>query len=125
MMKDRRDVAMLLVRIGLGLVFLYFGIGKFRGDAWVDTMASMPLLTRLPWPMSVNVASAGTLEILTGLCLCGGFLVRAAALLACAELIAILFLLSTIGIFEARDVGLLAASAAVVLSTVAFFGKRA
>ncbi len=114
---------MTVVRCGLGLVFLYFGVGKFRGDEWADTMKSMSFFQHLPWPVSVSVAISGALEVATGLCLAIGFWVRAAAIVACGELAMILILLKTIGIFEARDVGLMFAAAAVVLCPVSLTPK--
>ena len=119
--------ALCLLRISLGGIFLYFGIGKFRGDIWAETMKTMEFFQMLPWNVEVLVHTIGIIEVLTGGFLVLGVFTRMAAILAAGQLIGILLLLR---FQEIRDIGLLAASLylAVVSDGTAnpcrFFGKQ-
>lgn len=105
----------LILRCGLGIVFLIFGVGKFRGDEWADTMRSMEFFSYLPWPVDASIISVGAFETLTGMALISGRYTRFFAGLAAAQLLAILILLYCYGIREVRDIGLLAMALALVL----------
>ncbi|MGE5280415.1 MAG: DoxX family protein [Deltaproteobacteria bacterium] len=94
----------LIPRVSLGVVFLIFGIGKFRDDLWAQTIRSMDFFGHLPWPVQVSVVAIGILETVTGALLVLGCLTRVAAGLAAMELCGILFLLN---FQEVRDIGLL------------------
>jgi len=96
------------------LVFLIFGIGKFRGDEWADTMRSMEFFARLPWKVEVSIILAGISETIVGLGLLSGRFVRIFAGLAALQLIAILILLYFSGIYEVRDIGLLFMALALI-----------
>ena len=104
----------LILRTGLGLVFLIFGIGKFRSDEWADTMRSMEFFARLPWKVDVSIILAGISETITGLGLLSGRFVRFFAGLAALQLVVILILLYFSGIREIRDIGLLAMALALI-----------
>ena len=119
------DLSFLVLRIGLGVVFLVFGIGKFRGDEWADTMRSMAFFAHLPWKVDTSVFLAGIAEVATGLALIFGLFIRFFSLLASLELATILVLLYFQGIHEVRDIGLLAGSLSFFLCPGDFFSLDA
>jgi uncharacterized membrane protein YphA (DoxX/SURF4 family) len=100
----KNKLAFLAIRVTLGIVFLLFGIGKFRNDIWAETMRTMDFFIRLPWNVNISVALVGITEILTGLALIIGLFTRFFAAVAAAQLIGILILLK---FQETRDIGLL------------------
>lgn len=100
----KNKLAFLAMRVSLGIVFLIFGIGKFRNDIWVETIRTMDFFTRLPWDVDISVALIGITEILTGAALIIGLFRRFFAAAAAAQLIGILILLK---FQETRDIGLL------------------
>ena len=112
----RNKISYLILRVGLGCVFLFFGIGKFRGDEWADTMRSMGIFSHLPWNVDTSIILSGLVEVVTGLALILGLFVRFFSLAACFQLSAILVVLSVYGIKETRDFGLLAMAIALSLS---------
>ena len=83
---------------------MVFGIGKFRGDIWAETIKGMDFFLKLPWNVSISVYLIGALEVLTGVALIIGLFTRFFATLAVTQLIGILILLK---FEEARDIGLL------------------
>jgi uncharacterized membrane protein YphA (DoxX/SURF4 family) len=94
----------LIMRVSLGVVFLLFGIGKFRNDLWAETIRTMDFFTKLPWSVNISVVLVGIMEILTGGALIIGIFTRFFAAAAAFQLIAILILLR---FEEIRDIGLL------------------
>ncbi len=100
----KNKLAFLALRVALGLVFLIFGIGKFRNDIWVETIKAMDFFIKLPWDVNISIALIGIIEILTGLALIIGLFTRLFAALAVVQLIGILILLR---FEEVRDIGLL------------------
>jgi uncharacterized membrane protein YphA (DoxX/SURF4 family) len=109
----KNKIAFVLMRVGLGVVFLLFGIGKFRNDIWAETIKNMDFFLKLPWDVNLSVFFIGLLETLTGIALIVGLFTRFFSGLACAQLMGILILL---GFQETRDFGLL--GAAIYLATV-------
>ncbi|UCC95616.1 MAG: DoxX family protein [Candidatus Omnitrophota bacterium] len=107
----KKKIAFFILRVGLGVVFLIFGIGKLQGDIWAQTMSTMDFFKNLPWDVNISIYGVGILEILTGIFLIIGLFVRIAASVAALQLIGILILLQ---FQEIRDIGLL--GAAVFLS---------
>lgn len=102
-----------ILRIGLGIVFLIFGIGKFTGDIWAETIKAMPIFNSIPININTIVIIIGIMEVLTGLCLILGLFTRFFASLASLQLIMILILLK---FGEVRDIGLLAAALSLAIS---------
>ena len=96
-----------ILRVTLGVVFLIFGIGKFQGDVWAETIKNMNFFLNLPWSTALSVLMIGYLEVITGTFLILGVFTRFFALLAALQLIAILILLK---FSEIRDIGLLGAA---------------
>lgn len=115
-MKNR--FAFLILRLSLGLVFLIFGIGKFRNDAWAQTIRNMDFFLRLPWDIGVSVFLIGLTETVTGLALITGLLTRFFAVMAALQLSAILVLLN---FQETRDIGLLGAAIYIAVVNDCFF----
>jgi len=109
----KNKIAFFVLRFGIGLVFLIFGIGKLQNDYWARTMATMSFFKGLPWPVGVSVNAVGVIEIAVGVGLMAGVLRRACAVVAACMLTGILVLFE---FQEIRDIGLLAA--AVYMSLV-------
>lgn len=100
-------IGLLILRLGMGGVFLVFGIGKFQDDIWAQTIKSMSFFNQLPWSTGLSVIAIGSLEIITAVLLILGLFTRLAAWLAVAQISGILWLLN---FQETRDFGLLAAA---------------
>ncbi len=115
-MKNR--FAFLILRLSLGLVFLIFGIGKFRNDVWAQTIRSMDFFLSLPWDVGVSVFLIGLTETITGLALITGFFTRFFAVIAALELSAILVLLN---FQENRDIALLGSAIYIAIVNERFF----
>ncbi|MFH0877547.1 MAG: DoxX family protein [Candidatus Omnitrophota bacterium] len=112
----KNEVSVLVLRLGLGIVFLVFGIGKFRGDEWAQTMQNMAFFSYLPWSVNASIALAGAAEIITGCCLIAGLFLCFFSWIAACQIVAILILLFVQDIVEIRDFGLLAMAVALALS---------
>lgn len=100
----KNKLAFLALRAALGMVFLIFGIGKFKNDIWAETIRAMDFFIRLPWDVNISVVLIGITEILTGAALIIGLFTRFFSAVAAAQLMGILILLK---FEEARDIGLL------------------
>jgi uncharacterized membrane protein YphA (DoxX/SURF4 family) len=119
------SLSFLILRLGLGVVFLVFGIGKFQADQWVQTIHSMEFFSHFPWSVDTSVVLIGAFEIITGLALILGFFCRFFALMASCQLVLILVLLSMVGIQEIRNIGLLAGAIALFLTQEDFLSLDA
>lgn len=108
----KRNFAFLILRVGLGIVFLLFGIGKFQNDVWTQTIKTMNFFLVLPWDVGISVTLAGIIEIITGAALIIGLFPRFFAGLAAVQLAMILILLK---FEEIRDIGLLGAALYIAL----------
>jgi len=101
---NQKTLGLLLLRVGLGGVFLWFGIDKFiHPDIWVHYIPSwFPMLI----PVSIFVLLMGIVETLVSLMLLAGFYTRIAAVIAALMLIPIMISLgyNEVGV---RDFGLL------------------
>ena len=101
---DKNDLGLLLLRIGLGSVFLWFGIDKFfHASVWQHYIpAWFPMLI----PASAFILLMGVVETVVGAFVFFGLFTRLAAGLASLMLIPIIFSLgyNEIGV---RDFGLL------------------
>lgn len=101
---NKNAIGLLLLRIGLGGVFLWFGTDKFiNPDIWVHYIPSwFPMLI----PVSLFILLMGVVETLVGLMVLAGFYTRIAAAFAALMLVPILISLgyNEIGV---RDFGLL------------------
>ena len=103
----------LILRLGLGIVFLIFGIGKFRNDIWSETIKNMTLFQNLvPFSLDIFVILIGVVEVLIAIFLIFGLFTRITALVAALELISILFLLK---FQDVREIGLLAIALVLLL----------
>lgn len=114
----KNKIGFLIMRLGLGTVFLLFGIGKFQNDIWAQTIKGMDFFLRLPWKADISVFLIGIVETLTGLALIFGIFRRFFSTLAAAQLLGILTLLK---FQETRDIGLLAAAICLVLAKEDYF----
>lgn len=103
-MNMKNKLAFLIIRVSLGIVFLIFGIGKFKNDIWAETIKAMYFFLKLPWDVNISVIVIGVIEALTGIALIIGLFTCFFAALAAAQLLGILILLK---FEETRDIGLL------------------
>ncbi len=108
----RERVGLTLLRVSMGVVFLIFGVGKFQGDVWAQTIESMEIFQRLPWPTGLTVKMIGTAECLIGGLWILGLWRRWVSVAAALQLLTILFLLQ---FQEVRDIGLLGAAVYLAL----------
>jgi len=101
---DRHQIGLLVLRLGLGGVFLWFGTDKFlHPDIWTNYIPSwFPMLI----PVSIFIILLGIVETLLGLMLLTGFYTRVAAAIAALMLIPIIISLGYNEI-SVRDFGLL------------------
>ncbi len=111
-------IAFLIMRIGLGVVFLVFGIGKFQNDVWVHTIRHMDFFIKAPWSVDASIVLIGVSEVVIGMCLITGVFRRFFAGLAAIELLGILVLLN---FGEIRDVGLLGLALYLAVAKNDFF----
>jgi len=114
----RDKIAFCVLRVGLGIVFLLFGIVKLRNDPWAETIKNMDFFLRLPWDVNLSVFLIGLSETLTGIALIIGLFTRFFSGLACAQLMGILILLR---FQETRDIGLLGATIYLMIVKSDFF----
>lgn len=108
-----QSYAPLLIRVGLGLVFVYFGIDKFlRPEVWEGWI---PPFIKASVPSATFLTMSGVIEIVLGTMLIVGLLTRYAALLVAFFLVGVL---ATFGADDitGRDVGLLGAALSLVLT---------
>ncbi|MEK7638246.1 MAG: DoxX family membrane protein [Patescibacteria group bacterium] len=106
------------IRIGLAVVFLWFGVNKFiQPQYWVD--AWIPQWTQhLAQAAGMSVTNAvfliGIFEVLVAVSLVTGFFTRAFASAAIVFLLAVL-IANGLNEIVVRDIGLIAALAALVI----------
>ncbi|MDD5236389.1 MAG: DoxX family protein [Candidatus Omnitrophica bacterium] len=115
----KQKIAFLILRLGLGVVFLLFGVGKFRNDIWAQTIRTMDFFLKLPWDVNLSVLLIGSIETATGIALISGLFTRFFALAAAVQLAGILVLLK---FQEFRDIGLLAAAIYLAMVRPESFG---
>jgi len=110
--------AQLVLRIGLAIVFLWFGIDKFIQpqfwlDAWVP-VAVQNLFERVSVMPHDLIHLVGIFEVLVGLSLATGFFLRYFAIAGSVFLVAV-FVAHPFNEVLIRDVGLLAGLVSLVL----------
>ena len=115
----KNKLAFLVMRVSLGIVFLIFGMGKFRNDIWAETIRNMDFFLKLPWDVNASIFLIGISEIITGIALIVGLFTRFFSGLAAAQLFGILFLLK---FEEARDIGLLGMAVYMAIAKNGSFG---
>lgn len=113
-LEKQKKYVSLLLRLGLGVIFFWFGLTKFTNiESWYSFIP--PWLESL-LPISVNIFlySQGVIETLIGLLLILGIYVRKSAFLAALILITIIF---TLGFNDLalRDFGLLMISICLMM----------
>jgi uncharacterized membrane protein YphA (DoxX/SURF4 family) len=119
--------AQLSLRLGVGVVFLIFGLDKFRSEqaqfaSWADWVPGWFSLL-IGGQVKGFIYVLGIFEVLVGLAFLTGYLLFWAALLSSVFLLATV-LLSTSGLFfgkidqsTIRDIGLLGGTLSLMLST--------
>jgi uncharacterized membrane protein YphA (DoxX/SURF4 family) len=115
----KSDLALLWLRLSVGMVFLWFGVGKFQGDIWAQTIRTMDVFRQLPWSPDLSVLLIGIIEVVTGTLLILGMFTRWVSVAAAMELAAILFILR---FQEIRDIGLLGTTVYMAFSRESAFG---
>ena len=105
-LENKKDLVPFLLRIGLGIIFFWFGITKFTNVQ--DWLRYIPpwLQSLIPISMNLFLYIQGAIETLIGLFLILGIFVRKSAFLAALILIVIII---TVGFndISLRDFGLL------------------
>ncbi len=109
-----------VVRIGIALVFLWFGSSQISSPANWTGMIPNYAMNILPLPPETLVVMHGLFEIVFGVLLLIGFQTRLAASLLTLNLVHIIFVVgyNDIGI---RDFGLFTAMVSVTLTGADFF----
>jgi len=109
--------ASLILRIGLGITFLWIGILIVKNPAAWTGYIQPWAAALLPVPIEQLMFGTGIFDILVGLALFTGIKTWIPSFLAAGHLVVVLI---TSGINEVtvRDIGLLAAAAALFLDTV-------
>lgn len=105
----------LIIRIGIGFIFFYFGIDKFfHTSAWMNWIPPK-LVFLLPFSGQVFIYILGVLEIVLGLFIFIGFLTRISSFIASLMLLAIII---SVGFNEvsARDITILASTVSLIFS---------
>lgn len=120
-MKLTRDHGLLIARIAMAIVFIWFGIGKFQDDIWAETMRQHPMMHRVPVPIDTQIYLAGVTEIAIGVFLLAGVYIRAAAVIGALELVFIFFFM---GIYEVRDLGLIGALVMLAIEGTGIYGVQ-
>lgn len=111
--KNLEEYSIFIIRIGLAVVFLLFGIDKFiNPESW---FVYVPIFILQFTNLNFFIFLLGILETIIGLFLLIGFLNRLAALIAALFLLSIIF---TIGYNEitVRDIGLLAMAISLIIT---------
>ena len=113
--EKKRSLSLFLLRSGVGIVFILFGIDKLpHPERWI---AYFPHQLAVPFFYSPYefLRVQGILEVLVGTMLLTGFLTRVAAVIATSLLLAIVYLLMPDPI-AIRDLGLFFSSAAIIIA---------
>jgi uncharacterized membrane protein YphA (DoxX/SURF4 family) len=110
------DYGKLILKVGLGIVFIYFGVNQIMNpEMWVDLLPSFLNNLNFFQPESLIFLN-GTFDILVGFCLILGLFLKIISLLAFLHLISI-FIFS-LGFTQSgiRDFGLALASLSLFFS---------
>lgn len=111
--KEYKEYAPIILRIGISLVFLWFGFSQvFNSKAWLVWLPQWTL--NLPFEPSTFVLINGLFEVIFGILLILGLFTRVSALLLGLHLLPIMFSIgyNDIGV---RDFGLIIATFAIFL----------
>lgn len=107
--------AVFSVRLGLGLVFFWFGLDKCQDpDTWQGWVPIF-IRNRLPIPMNLFLVGQGAIEVILGSFLVVGFLTRFSSLI-CAFILAGIISFSGFNEVMVRDFGLLAMAVSIFIS---------
>ena len=114
-MKHQDSYSLLLIRSGLGIVFILFGYDKLlHPESWI--IFYPPQVSQaIPFSPYVFLKFQGVAETLLGTALVLGFMTRLSAFLAAGILGLIIFFL-WLDPLAIRDIGLFCASLALVIS---------
>ena len=108
-----------ILRIGLGITFLWIGILIFKDPASWGGYLQPWAANLLPVPIEQAMVGTAVLDMIIGIMLLLGFWVWIGALLAAIHLVIVL-VTSGITDITARDIGLLAGAVALIVSTWPF-----
>ena len=111
---DKRALGLLLLRLGLGGVFLWFGVDKFISPLnWIGWIPGW-LSPLLPMSQYTFIYTLGVIEVITGVLVLVGYYTRIAAVVAGLQLLGIIISFGFNDIMI-RDMGLLFLAASIVL----------
>ncbi len=112
---ERKELATPLIRIGLALVLLWFGIEQLRNqDLWIGYIPPWAF-DAIPLQPATFVLFNGIFDFSMGALLLAGFYTRAIAALTALHLLGIIFSVGSNEI-AARDFGLMMAAISLVFS---------
>ena len=111
---DKEALGLLALRIGLGGVFVWFGVDKWVHPIFWINWIPKAVLSLLPVTQTLFIHGLGTGESVIGLLILSGLWTKPAAGLAAVNLFGILFSVGFNDIMI-RDAGLLCLSAAICL----------
>lgn len=110
-----KSLSTLILRLGIGIVFLFFGIDKFiHPEVWIGWV-SPRLFYYFPFSQEVFIYLDGGLEAIIGVMLALGFYTRIFALIASFLIVGIL---ATVGVTDVtvRDIAILAGALSLALT---------
>ncbi len=103
---DKENLGKLLLRLGLGIVFIWFGIDKFfRPELWTGWIPQF-LLELLFFDVNVFLYITGVFEVAAGALIAVGLFTRITAGI-CAAFLFLIVLTSIGGEVLVRDIGLM------------------
>lgn len=111
----RESISILVLRLGLGGVFLWFGVDKCLDPSpwygWVPIFVQ----ERLPISIDLFLIAQGVVEAILGFLIVVGFLMRTACLFCLLILVAIIYF-SGMNEIMVRDLGLTAVCVSLIIS---------
>jgi uncharacterized membrane protein YphA (DoxX/SURF4 family) len=115
--------ALSVLRLGLAVTFLWVGVLIFRSPSlWISFMQPWAAAL-LPIPALLAIQATALLDVVVGVCLLLDIFVPLAALLGALHLVSVLVVTGITDV-TVRDMGLLAATAALFLETSQTILKR-
>lgn len=112
----RKPLSYHLLRIGLGIVFLWIGVLIFRDPVGWSTFIRPWAARLIPVPLAQAMQETAALDVLVGALLISGLFVWAAAALGAIHL-AIVLVTSGVNDTTVRDIGLFAACLSLAAAT--------
>lgn len=114
-MKDKYELTTLILRVGLGFVFFYFGIDKLINPINWKGFITPELMNILFIDINLFILLLGIFEIILGLMLILGILTRTAALIISLHLFLVI-ITQGFNQISVRDIGLFAMAISLTIT---------